>query len=125
MKRAAILITVISTLFLNAQDVPGLSYYLPQDISYDDAIPTPASVLGHEVGEWHVTHDKLLFYMQALAASSDRIQIENRGTTYEGRPLVLLTISSPENLRNRNRSAKNTWRPRNRIQGLQARPGGQ
>jgi hypothetical protein len=100
MKKTAILISTISIIFLNAQEVPDLSYYLPQDISYDQAIPTPASVIGHEVGQWHVTHDKLIFYMQALAASSDRIKIENRGTTFEGRPLVLLTISSPDNLSN-------------------------
>ena len=32
-----------------------------------------------------------------MAASSDRISIEDRGTTFEGRPLVLLTITSPDN----------------------------
>ncbi len=50
--------------------------------------------------EWHITHDKLTYYMQALAKASDRITIENRGTTYEGRPLVLLTITSPNNHQN-------------------------
>ena len=50
-----------------------LSYYLPKDVSYNKSIPTPVSVIGHEVGEWHITHDKLVEYMKALAASSDRI----------------------------------------------------
>ncbi len=35
--------------------------------------------------------------MKALAASTDRISIETRGTTFEGRPLLLLTITSPKN----------------------------
>ncbi|HKK11624.1 MAG TPA: hypothetical protein VJ945_02255, partial [Flavobacteriaceae bacterium] len=74
-----------------------LSYYLPEDITYNQNIPTPKSVIGHEVGEWHVTHDKLVEYMYALAKASDRITIENRGATFEGRPLLLLTITSPEN----------------------------
>ena len=74
-----------------------LSYYLPKDVTYDPAIPTPKSVIGHEVGEWHVTHDKLAQYMLALAEASDRINIENRGSTFEGRPLLLLTITSPAN----------------------------
>jgi len=74
-----------------------LSYYLPQNISYDSSIPTPKEVIGHEVGEWHVTHDKLMFYMQTLAKESDRISIENRGATFEGRPILLLTITSPAN----------------------------
>ena len=80
-----------------SQDSLDLSYYLPQDISYDQSIPTPKEIIGHEVGEWHVTHDKLVFYMQALAEASDRISIENRGETFEGRPLLLLTITAPEN----------------------------
>jgi len=82
------------------QDSLDLSYYLPQDISYDQSIPTPKELIGHEVGEWHVTHDKLAFYMQALAEASDRISIENRGETFEGRPLLLLTITAPENHQN-------------------------
>lgn len=77
-----------------------LSYYLPAGTSYDPAIPTPASHLGYQVGEWHVRHDLLAGYMQALAAASDRIAITEYGRTYEQRPLLLLTITSPENQRN-------------------------
>ena len=73
------------------------NYYLPQDVTYNSKIPTPASVIGHEVGEWHVTHDKLVQYMYAVAAASDRISIVSRGTTFEGRPLLLLTITSTQN----------------------------
>jgi hypothetical protein len=83
--------------FASAQNV-SLDYYLPQNVSYNPDIPTPASVLGYEVGEWHVGHDKLVEYMKALANASDRVQLEQFGSTYERRPLVLLTISAPENL---------------------------
>ena len=86
-------------LLLLSQQKPELSYYLPEGITYDPDIPKPASVIGHEVGEWHVTHDKLVEYMKALAAASDRVHIENRGTTFEGRPLLLLTITAPQNHR--------------------------
>ncbi|MDX1331853.1 MAG: M14 family metallopeptidase [Robiginitalea sp.] len=86
-------------LLLLSQQKPELSYYLPEGITYDPDIPKPASVIGHEVGEWHVTHDKLVAYMKALAAASDRVHIENRGTTFEGRPLLLLTITAPQNHR--------------------------
>ncbi|TVZ60102.1 zinc carboxypeptidase [Flavobacteriaceae bacterium MAR_2010_105] len=77
-----------------------LSYYLPQHNTYNQTIPTPKSVIGHEVGEWHVTHDKLVQYMYALAEASDRITIENRGASFEGRPILLLTITSPQNHQN-------------------------
>ena len=83
------------------------NYYLPQDVTYNSKIPTPASVIGHEVGEWHVTHDKLVQYMHAVAAASDRISIVSRGTTFEGRPLLLLTITSPQNHANLENIHKN------------------
>ncbi|MDA8699510.1 M14 family metallopeptidase, partial [Flavobacteriaceae bacterium] len=73
---------------------------LPKNHSYNKEIPKPESILGFTVGEWHVSHDKLSEYMKALAKASDRISIENRGSTYEGRPLFLLTITSPKNHQN-------------------------
>lgn len=76
---------------------PHLSYYLPEGVAYDTAIPKPAAVIGHEVGEYHVTHDRLVQYMQALDQASDRIALEITGYTHEARPLLLLTITSPEN----------------------------
>ena len=95
---------VILTLFfasiaisLCAQNDVTLDYYLPEGITLNPDIPKPIDVIGHEVGEWHVTHDKLMFYMQTLANVSDRVILENRGKTFEGRPLVLLTITSPDN----------------------------
>ena len=79
---------------------PTLGYYLPDNVTYNSEISTPQEVLGYVPGEWHVTHDKLIEYMRTLARESDRISIENRGTTYEGRPLVLLTITSVNNHKN-------------------------
>ncbi|MFP4846404.1 M14 family zinc carboxypeptidase [Winogradskyella sp. PE311] len=91
---------LLATTTLFSQSKTDLPYYLPSDVTYDSAIPTPESVIGHQVGEWHITHDKLVQYMYALADASDRVSIENRGKTFEDRPLVLLTITSPENHQN-------------------------
>lgn len=96
MKKLILLITLFS-LVVQAQNKVDLSYYLPQNTTYNQNIPTPESIIGHHVGEWHVTHDKLVQYMQTLADASDRITIENRGSTFEGRPILLLTITSPQN----------------------------
>ncbi|EDP94481.1 M14 family metallopeptidase [Kordia algicida OT-1] len=90
----------LSVFILNAQKKDLLTYYLPQDVTYNKSIPTPESVIGHPVGKWHVTHDKLVMYMKALAESSDRIILEDRGKTFEDRPLLLLTITSPRNHQN-------------------------
>ena len=78
-------------------DTVDLNYYLPENHTYDRSIPTPESIIGHEVGEWHITHDKLVQYLQVLSEVSDRISLESRGETFEGRPLLLLTITSPRN----------------------------
>lgn len=83
----------------NALWAQPLSYYLPDSISYNPSIPKPADVIGHEVGEWHVTHDKLVMYMKALAAANpQRIKLQVTGTTYEGRQQLLLFFSSPGNM---------------------------
>ncbi len=81
---------------LPAQQI-DLSYYLPQNVSYNKDIPTPAQVIGHEVGAWHITHDRLSWYMQTLAKISPRMTLVNRGKTYEDRPLWLLTVTSEDN----------------------------
>ncbi|MGB0837097.1 MAG: M14 family metallopeptidase [Flavobacteriaceae bacterium] len=95
--KKTLLFLLLITQGVIAQNHVDLSYYLPKDISYNPEIPTPESVLGHEVGEWHVTHDKLVSYMKVLSESSDRISYEERGQTYEGRPLILLTITDKNN----------------------------
>ena len=71
--------------------------YLPPDADPDPAIPTPESVLGWEVGDWHVSHDQLVYYMRTLAAASPRVSIKVIGHTHEQRPLLQLTITSEDN----------------------------
>ena len=71
--------------------------FLPSSVTYNPAIPTPESLLGANIGEWHVRHDQLVEYMKLLANASDRITIEETGRTHENRPLLLLTITSPAN----------------------------
>ena len=83
----------------NAQERPvPLAYFLPQNETYNDKIPTPKSVFNFELGEMHTDHNQVVRFMEAIAKASDRVQIETTGYTYENRPLQLLTISSPENL---------------------------
>lgn len=74
---------------------------MPDSVTYNPAIPKPANVIYHEVGEWHITHDRLVNYMKALAAAApDRIKLETMGLTYESRPQVLLVITSAKNHQN-------------------------
>ena len=81
-------------------DKPTLDYYFPSGVSFNPKIPTPKEVLGYNVGEWHISHDQLLKYVEKIAEVSDRVTIEKQGQTYEGRPTMLLTITSPKNHQN-------------------------
>lgn len=98
MRKFLLLALLALTGITQAQD---LSYYLPSGISYDPAIPKPKDIIYHEVGEWHITHDRLTNYMKALAAAAPhRIKLETMGFTYEGRPQLLLIFTSKKNLAN-------------------------
>lgn len=64
----------------------------------DPKVPNPEKFLGYPLGQRFTHWDKVIGYLQAVAAASDRVKIRDYGTTYEGRPLKLLALSAPENL---------------------------
>jgi hypothetical protein len=75
-----------------------LGYYLPNQVTYRTNVPKPEDIIHHQVGEWHITHDRLVNYMQAVAsAAPERVKLETMGYTHEQRPQVLLIITSPNN----------------------------
>ncbi|MCJ8164477.1 M14 family metallopeptidase [Pontibacter sp. E15-1] len=62
-------------------------------------LQSPAQFLGYPLGKQFTTHNRILDYVQYLAAQSpDRMKVQEYGHTYEGRPLVLATVASKENL---------------------------
>ncbi len=75
-----------------------INFYLPGAKKLNPEIPSPEKFLGYQIGEKHVSHDHIVNYMMALSSTSDRIQVETYGYTFEKRPLLLLTISDPANL---------------------------
>ncbi|MEM8526266.1 MAG: M14 family metallopeptidase [Bacteroidota bacterium] len=75
------------------------TYYLP-DIEYDSNIPSPKEFIGHQIGEWHLSHDQLYMYMRELARVSDRVELVEYARSHENRPLVYLVITSKENHQN-------------------------
>ena len=71
-----------------------------KQLNFNPAISTPEKILGFQVGDWHVSHDKLLFYLHTLAKESNRISIDTIGFTHEQRPLIQLIITNPTNQSN-------------------------
>ena len=63
-------------------------------------IPTPEEFFGHRMGadrklaKW----EQLVEYYELIGQQSDRVRVENVGTSTLGRPFLVLYVSSPENL---------------------------
>ncbi|RAW03504.1 zinc carboxypeptidase [Pseudochryseolinea flava] len=100
MTRIFALLFFLSAITFHSHAQPALGYYLPENISYNPQIPTPKSIVGHEIGAWHLSHDKLIQYLKALDESSDRISMNVTGASHEMRPLINLIITSPQNHQN-------------------------
>ena len=68
-------------------------------------IPTPFERFGFNLGDDYqlANYQQLLEYWQRLSQESDRMLLEQIGTTEEGRPMVMAIITSPENHRNLDR----------------------
>ena len=81
--------------FANAQ--VNLEYYLGNQDNYNKSIPTPEEIIGHQVGEFHVSHDKLSHYVQEVSRNSKRVKLINRGKSYENRTSWLMIITSEDN----------------------------
>ena len=66
---------------------------------YDPAIPTLEEVVGHDFGEVITPPDDVIRYIEALAAAApERTHLIRYAESWEGRPLVVLVIGSPERM---------------------------
>lgn len=76
------------------------AYFFPQTTQaadFDPAIPTPQQYLGYEVGSRYTRHDQLVGYFKELARLSDKIKVQEIGRSYEGRPLLIATLTGAQN----------------------------
>ena len=67
----------------------------------DGDVPLPEEIIGFAPGEDYklTNYDGIKAYFEALAASTDRMMLEQIGESTRGEPLYLAAISSPSNLR--------------------------
>ncbi|MCA8941868.1 MAG: peptidase, partial [Planctomycetes bacterium] len=63
-------------------------------------VPSPREFLGHDIGADHFLADytQLRAYWKALDEASDRLVVEEFGTTSYGQPMVAAIVSAPQNL---------------------------
>ncbi len=65
--------------------------------TYDPAVPTPASVLGYELGERFTPHHMIARYLEAVATASPRVRLDTVGHSFEGREVFLAVVTSEAN----------------------------
>src|SRR5690625_1225196 len=83
--------------------VVGASALPAQDVARTRAVaapaaPSPAEVLGHDLGERFTDHAGVMRYMDALAAASPRVEVRPYGESVEGRALVQVLIAREDHL---------------------------
>ena len=71
---------------------------LPTAHGQENAPRSPEQWLGYPVGTRFTPHARLEGYLRHLAEASPRVALQVYGTSWEGRPLMLLAISSEENI---------------------------
>ncbi len=75
-----------------------LDYFLVNGVSYDQTVLKPTEVFGHDIGDQPARHDLMVSYIRQLAENSPRMMVETIGFSHENRPILFVTVSSPENL---------------------------
>lgn len=82
------------------QSVSAQNYFYGQFAPFKSNISSPEQYLGYGIGDFHTRHDQIVSYFKELDSQSDEATMITYGKTYEGRPLVMLVISSVSNLQN-------------------------
>ena len=93
------LCTLLLLLFVNLS-VFSQDYFYGKQGPFDEKIPSPSAYLGYAIGEYHTRHDRVVAYFNTLASLSEKATLTVYGHTHEKRELVLLNISSANNIQN-------------------------
>lgn len=96
MRKLLTITFVVSNILFSFSQKKAINYFF-SNCEYDAKIPTPESILGYQVGEWHASHDQVVMYLRELAKVSPRIEMKEYARSYENRPLYHLYITSKTN----------------------------
>jgi hypothetical protein len=75
-------------------------YFYAKYAPFEKTVPAPSEFFGFGIGEYHARYDQIISYFKKLDEVSDHASYMEYGKSFEGRPLSMLIISSPENLKN-------------------------
>jgi hypothetical protein len=100
-RRFALIVLLLSLSIAGAPIHSTRARAQTRNTTSDNNVPPPETALGFKIGEDRklAKWDQFLAYFGELAKASDRIKLDTVGKTTLGRPFVVATISSPENLK--------------------------
>ncbi len=104
MNNSKILLHIFLLLF--SLSIFSQDYFYKEFAPFDASIPSPESFLGYEIGKQHTRHDQIVAYFEKLAQVSNKVTLIEYGRTHENRRLIILNISSPNNIENLNQIKK-------------------
>lgn len=92
-------ILTLVLVMISTTAIAQTDYYFPDtdEKEFNEDLPTPQEFLGYEIGTHYTRHDRIVAYFEELARLSDKAEFQVIGETYQKRPQVVLTITSPEN----------------------------
>jgi hypothetical protein len=67
--------------------------FWPEGVEHSDEITSPRKFLKFRIGQRHLDHSQLVRYLRQIASESDRIELEQYGTTHGGRPENLARLA--------------------------------
>ncbi|MCL1118018.1 MULTISPECIES: M14 family zinc carboxypeptidase [Pseudomonadati] len=85
---------------LGAQPAPSQLDLAMSNVQLDKSVTSPAAFLGYPLGEWHLRHDQINFYLNTLANQSPRVSLDSAGFSHEAREQLTAVITSDKNQRN-------------------------
>ncbi len=92
-KIALFLVVMLVALRLSA----SMHLLLPNNVTYNPAIPSPEQYFGFLPGDRHLSHDQIIAYAYDVAKLSDRAIVEEYARSHENRPLVHVVFTAPRN----------------------------
>lgn len=97
--RTSLLLTLLWMAHAASAQTP---YFFPGNPGpLNPAIPSPEQFLGYPIGSHITRYDQMVAYFRELDRLSDRVSVEVIGETYEHRPLIMASFTSPTNYTNR------------------------
>ncbi len=65
--------------------------------TYDPRVPTPRALLGYDIGDRFTSHRLMMRYIERVAATSKRVRVDTIARSFEGREMLVLTVTSEAN----------------------------